>query len=256
MKSMTIPDHLTLPLSKRKYNRWLFGIVAKRYNIVTWVLSFGRDNAWKKWLVAHIPAQDAPVIIDIASGNGDIAFRLGKKYPRSFIVAADLTREMFALAQKRHIGRQITYVLQDMSLLGLKNASADFVTGGYALRNAPDLENAVGEARRVLKSNGIAAFLDFSKPASRIFAPLEYWLLKFWGNLWGIVFHGNPEIYGYIADSHRAFPARPALHVLLEKHNLAVAQSKLFFFGLVEATICKAVSPGQSRPGSRPLSPQ
>ena len=89
-------DYLAVPRTKRKYNRWLFGIVAKRYNIVTWVLSFGRDNAWKNWLVSHIPPHDAPVIIDIASGNGDIAFRLAYKFPRSFIVAADLTLEMFA----------------------------------------------------------------------------------------------------------------------------------------------------------------
>jgi ubiquinone/menaquinone biosynthesis methyltransferase len=246
-------DYLAVPRTKRKYNRWLFGIVAKRYNIVTWVLSFGRDNAWKNWLVSHIPSHDAPVIIDIASGNGDIAFRLAQKFPHSSIVAADLTPEMFTAAQKRHASRHVAYVLQDMSFLGFKNARADFITGGYALRNAPDLEKAVAEVKRILKENGIAAFLDFSKPASRFAALIEYGLLKFWGSLWGIVFHGNPRIYGYIADSLSVFPSRPSLHALLAKHDLAVIQSKLFFFGMVEVVLCRAMTRGQ---GGRPLSPQ
>jgi ubiquinone/menaquinone biosynthesis C-methylase UbiE len=39
----------------------------------------------------------------------------------------------------------------------------DIVTGGYALRNAPDLGTAIDEISRVLKPCGVAAFLDFSK---------------------------------------------------------------------------------------------
>jgi ubiquinone/menaquinone biosynthesis methyltransferase len=232
-------DYLTESHKKRLYNRWLFGIVAKRYTIVTWVLSFGRDSSWKKWLISFLPPGNAPFVIDIASGNGDIAFRLMEKYPHSIVISADLTRTMFGLGRKDRQKTEIKYVLQDMSLLGFKNACADIVTGGYALRNAPDLEKSIAEVRRVLKSGGIAAFLDFSKPPSKIAALIEYVLLKFWGGLWGLVFHGKPEIYGYIAESLRVFPDRPSLHALLSRHGLPVTQSKRFFFGIVEVVICQ-----------------
>jgi demethylmenaquinone methyltransferase/2-methoxy-6-polyprenyl-1,4-benzoquinol methylase len=232
-------NYLTVPHEKRLYNRWLFGIVAKRYNIVTWVLSFCRDSSWKKWLVQNIPLSDPSMIVDIASGNGDIALRLRRKHPSVAIIASDINREMVDPV-RRHIAiSRVPFVVQDMSLLGFKSGCADIITGGYALRNAPDLETTLAEIRRVLKSGGTAAFLDFSKPSARTAATIEYFLLKFWGSFWGLIFHARPQIYGYIAESLRVFPDRTTLHSLLSKHHLAVLRSKRFFFGIVEAVVCR-----------------
>jgi demethylmenaquinone methyltransferase/2-methoxy-6-polyprenyl-1,4-benzoquinol methylase len=231
---------LTSPRAKRTYNRWLFTIVAKRYSIVTRVLSFYRDSSWKKWLVRNIPHSDAALSIDIASGNGDIALWLRKRYPSSTVIASDLTREM-ARPARLHMGKsRVRFVVQDMAFLGFKSDCADIVTGGYALRNAPDLESTLVEIRRVLKAGGIAAFLDFSKPASRFGAMIEYFLLKFWGSFWGLMFHARPQVYGYIAESLRAFPERDALHTMLSRHRLTVLRSKRFFFGIVEGIVCLA----------------
>ncbi len=233
-------NYLTSPYAKRSYNRWLFAIVAKRYNLVTWVLSFCRDSSWKKWLVKNIPFSQASLTLDIASGNGDIALRLRGKYPCSTVIASDITREMVYPARLRITNSRVPFVVQDMSLLGFKSECADVITGGYALRNAPDLEATLAEIRRVLKSGGTAAFLDFSKPSARTAAAIEYLLLKFWGGFWGFIFHAKPQVYGYIAESLRVFPDRDALYILLSKHNLVVRRSKRFFFGIVEAIICRA----------------
>lgn len=235
------PDnYLTSPQAKRSYNRWLFRIVAKRYNIVTWVLSFCRDSSWKKWLVQNLPFSGPSVTVDIASGNGDIAIRLRRKHPSMTVIASDINREMVEPARSHITISRIPFVVQDMSLLGFKSGSADLVTGGYALRNAPDLETTLAEIRRVLKTGGTAAFLDFSKPSARTAAALEYFLLKSWGCFWGLILHARPQIYGYIAESLRVFPDQPTLHNLLSKHHLAVLRSKRFFFGIVEAVVCRA----------------
>jgi demethylmenaquinone methyltransferase/2-methoxy-6-polyprenyl-1,4-benzoquinol methylase len=233
-------NYLTSSHEKRLYNRWLFGIVAKRYNIVTWVLSFCMDSSWKKWLVQNIPLSAPSMIVDIASGNGDIAIRLRRKHPSAAIIASDINREMVDPARRHITISRIPFVVQDMSLLGFKSGCADIITGGYALRNAPDLETTLAEIRRVLKSGGTAAFLDFSKPSARTLAAIEYFLLKFWGSFWGLVFHASPQIYGYIAESLRVFPDRTTLHILLLKHNLTIRRSKRFFFGIVEAIVCRA----------------
>ncbi len=232
-------DFLAEPLSKRSYNQWLFGIVAKRYGLVTRGLSFGRDSSWKKGLASRITANNSPRVIDIASGNGDLALALLRKFPDARVAAADLNPKMFFSAHKeRHPG--VAFAAQDMGALGFKTACADIVTGGYALRNAPDLQITLAEVKRVLKTGGTAAFLDFSKPPNALAAAIEYALLKFWGSLWGLVLHGNPEIYGYIAESLRLFPDRPALHSLLAESGLPVTQSKRFIFGIVELIICRA----------------
>lgn len=233
-------NYLSSPCEKRSYNRRLFSIVAKRYKTVTWVLSFGRDSSWKKWLVQNIPLSKPPVAVDIASGNGDIALRLRRRYPSSVVIAADITPEMAHPARCQITKSRVPFAIQDMSCLGFKSECADIITGGYALRNAPDLDMTLAEIRRVLKSGGTAAFLDFSKPSARAAAVIEFLLLKVWGCFWGLVFHGKPQIYGYIAESLRVFPDRAALHGLLSKHNLAILQSKRFFFGIIEAVICRA----------------
>jgi demethylmenaquinone methyltransferase/2-methoxy-6-polyprenyl-1,4-benzoquinol methylase len=233
-------NYLSSPQAKRSYNRWLFGIVAKRYKTVTWVLSFCRDSSWKKWLVQNIPCSGSTLAVDIASGNGDIALRLRRTYPGLTVIASDLTREMIDPVRQNSTVSSVPFAVQDMSFLGFKNECADIITGGYALRNAPDLEMTLAEIRRVLKIGGTAAFLDFSKPSAPFAAALEYFLLKIWGNFWGLLFHARPQIYGYIAESLRVFPDRAELHGLLSKHNLAILRSKRFFFGIVEAVICRA----------------
>jgi demethylmenaquinone methyltransferase/2-methoxy-6-polyprenyl-1,4-benzoquinol methylase len=245
-------EHLLESHKKRSYNRWLFGIVAKRYNIVTYVLSFGRDSFWKKWLVSRIPVCDSPRVIDIASGNGDLAFALAKRYPDAIVACTDITPAMLALGRSRHGPVRVAFSLQDMQHLAFRAGEADIVTGGYALRNAPDLEKTLHEVRRVLKAGGTAAFLDFSKPSVAVAAFVEYALLKFWGGLWGLLLHGRPEIYAYIAESLRVFPDRPSLHALLARHGLPVTQSKLFFFGVMEAIVCTAAGPLSETRGTHP----
>jgi ubiquinone/menaquinone biosynthesis methyltransferase len=249
--TMKQPGFSATPDKKRMYNRRLFGIVAAHYHFLTRVLSFGRDPTWKRWLVDRLPPDGTPVVIDIASGNGDIAFRLRKKYRSSPIFAADLTPEMFASTRLSRRVSNIAFVIQDMSELGFKNTSADIVTGGYALRNAPDLEPTLAEIARILKPGGIAAFLDFSRPSGKIPAFIEYVLLKSWGGLWGLLLHGNPEIYGYIAESLRVFPDRASLHALLSTYDIPVSQSKTFFFGIIEVLICRAKKPISERINSR-----
>lgn len=237
---MKTDAHFHESAAKRTYNRWLFRIVAKRYNVVTHLLSFGRDSRWKRWMISRIPAHIAPTVVDIASGNGDLAFALINRFPSARVTGADLTPEMFDLARNNPNRSRVSFVRQDMCNLGFKSGSAHIVTGGYALRNAPDLERTLLEVRRVLHSGGTAAFLDFSKPANSFAAGIEYALLKFWGGLWGLVLHGKPEIYAYIAESLRFFPNRTQLHELLARHGLPVTQSKLFFFGVMEAVVCTA----------------
>jgi demethylmenaquinone methyltransferase / 2-methoxy-6-polyprenyl-1,4-benzoquinol methylase len=240
MRFQPTEDYLSSPCAKRSYNRWLFAIIGKRYRMATWVLSFCRDSSWKKWLVQNITLSKPSVIVDIASGNCNIALRLRCKYQFSTVIASDITPEMVDPVRLHVAESRVPFVIQDMSLLGFKEECADIITGGYALRNAPDLESTLVEIRRVLRTGGTAAFLDFSKPSAPTAAAIEYLLLKIWGCFWGLVFHARPQIYGYIAESLRVFPDRTSLHSLLTRHNLAILRSKRFFFGIVEAIICRA----------------
>lgn len=227
-------ERLADPRRKRELNEQLFEVVAPRYDAVTRVLSLGRDRVWKDRMVAALPPKAAPVCLDLACGTGDISFRLAAKYPGGQVIGLDLTEAMLARARIRGDAGHLHFRLGDMGRTGLEAGSVDIVTGGYALRNAGDLGEVIAEVHRVLKPGGTGSFLDFSKPRARLPQHLEHLLLKAWGALWGWVFHGDPEVYGYIAESLDRFPDRPELSRLFQAQGFELQASTLYFSGIVQ----------------------
>ena len=143
--------------------------------------------------------------------------------------------ELLERARAQSAGvEQVQYRQGDMGQTGLADGAADLVTGGYALRNAGDLDEALREIARILKPGGTAAFLDFSKPPSRVLQQLELALLSFWGGLWGWIFHRDPGVYRYIAESLQGFPDREQLAEKCRSHGLEVVSSALHFCGIMQ----------------------
>jgi ubiquinone/menaquinone biosynthesis methyltransferase len=235
--------HLDSADTKRDYNENLFTEIAPRYDFITRALSFWRDASWKRDLVAELPLLDAPFCLDLACGTGDIAYLLADKYPRGSIVGLDITEPMLALARARSTNPNVQFVRQDMGSLNFRSASADIVSGGYALRNAPHLETTLAEIHKVLKLEGVAIFLDFSKPTGRLAQFLEYWTLKVWTGFWGLLLHRNDEVYGYIAESLRRFPDRDQLRRIFCANGFTIVASRLYFFGIAELIVVKKTAP-------------
>lgn len=226
------------PASKKAYNQELFTEVAPQYDRITKILSLWHDAGWKRKLIASLPPKTYHQCVDIACGTGDITFFLAKKFPQANIVGVDLTPEMIAYAQQKNRNSNVTFMLGDMCQLTQQPESVDLVTGGYALRNAPDLSIALAQIHKILKPGGIAAFLDFSKPTSKFLQKAEYHLLRVWGGLWGLVFHKNPSVYGYIAESLARYPDRQQLHTLLQDSGFDLIKTQRLFGGITEIIIC------------------
>jgi demethylmenaquinone methyltransferase/2-methoxy-6-polyprenyl-1,4-benzoquinol methylase len=236
---LRIKDYIHDPKTKRVYNREMFTHIAPRYDLITQILSLCRDTAWKNNLVRALPPCEKPNCFDIASGTGDITFRLARKYPNAKILAIDISEVMIELARSKNKYENITFELKDMCDTGAGDNTFDIVTGGYALRNAPDLESALVELHRVMKPGATAAFLDFSKSPNRLLQTIELFFLKTWGGFWGLVFHRKTELYTYIAESLKLFPDRKKFRLLLEKNGFGEIQTKKHYLGILETTICK-----------------
>lgn len=236
---LKLGDCLNDPEKKKHYNKKLFSIVAPHYNFVTRALSICQDATWKKKLINALPDMVAPRCLDIATGTGDLAFALAKRYPKGQIFGIDITQEMIDAAKMQNKFHAVKFVCQDMCALEFKNSSCDIITGGYALRNAPDLEKVLSEAYRILKPNGIAAFLDFSKPTNKYMQYMQYGLLKSWGGMWGLLVHANPRVYSYIADSLWEYPDYRKLHRLMLSSGFDIISSERLFFGMLELLVLK-----------------
>jgi ubiquinone/menaquinone biosynthesis methyltransferase len=235
--ALKIGNHLEDAEKKKYYNEKLFSEVAPRYDFITRVLSFGRDAAWKRSLISSLPSYESPVCIDLACGTGDISFLLADKYARGRVAGLDITEPMLDIARRRNTRPNVSFANQNMGSLEIVSESVDIVTGGYALRNAPNLETVIDEVNRVLKPRGVAAFLDFSKPNASIPQKIEYWCLKTWTGLWGVLLHRNHEVYSYIAESLQRFPDRRHLRNLFQEKGFSVVSSRLFFGGITELLV-------------------
>ena len=240
--TLKIGDHLLTAEKKRDYTEKVFSEVAPKYDFITRALSFWQDVSWKRDLINALPVSESPLCVDLACGTGDISFLLAEKYPRGRIVGLDIAKPMLDIARDRNTFRNVLFVNQDMSHLEFASQSADIVTGGYALRNAPDLKVTLDEIHRILKPGGAAAFLDFSKPDSKFLQQLEYWILRIWGGFWGILLHQNHEVYSYIAESLQLFPSRDRLRKIFWDNGFTVTASRLYFFGITELLVIRKIT--------------
>jgi ubiquinone/menaquinone biosynthesis methyltransferase len=222
------------PASKRQYVRDLFATIANRYDLITQVLSYGRDRRWKKKLVSLArpdgvsetrqsnggDALTGMQALDLACGTGDIASGLGAAGARVF--GLDITHRMLELAAARSPG--VPYVNADMLALPFVSCSFDIVTTGYGLRNVPDLPTALAEIARVLRPGGVLLSLDFNKPSNPFVRAVYLTYLTIVGSAFGLALHGDPDTYRYIPESIRRYPGAAAVRDLIRAAGFPVSE--------------------------------
>ncbi len=242
------PALLSHPGTKRDYNRLLFAEVAPKYYRITRLLSFFRDAAWKKFLISQLPEETDGPVLDIATGTGDLTTLAARRWPGAKLVGCDISLAMLSRA-RRPSANTLLLSCQDISSLAIGTRAAAIITGGYALRNAPDIRATLGECFRVLKPGGAAGFLDFSRSPNAALFFIGYWVLRLWGGFWGLMMHGNPAVYAYIAESLYLFPDRETLRGMLAETGFVNISFHRRMCGLIDIIIVhKAAQPASSRP--------
>lgn len=206
------------PEAKRRYVRRLFATIAGRYDFITRVLSFGRDQHWKRRLLALVDLRRGERCLDLATGTGDLAF--GAAARGAVVHGLDLTLRMLQLAREKQLRARIpdvSWMAADMTSLPVASESIDVVTTGYGLRNVPDLPVALAEIQRVLKPGGRLAVLDFDRPEQPLVRAVYLGYLDVIGGALGWLLHREPDAYRYIPASIRRYPGARGVCVLMER---------------------------------------
>lgn len=226
---------LARPDTKRQYNQRLFATIATRYDLITRLLSFGRDQAWKARVVALAAVNASDRVLDLACGTGDLAARSAALGAR--VVGLDLTPRMLTLAQARRANSQL--IAGDMCLLPLADAEFSVVTVGYGLRNVPDLPAALEEIHRVLKPGGRLCALDFDKPEAAWLRAVYLGYLNVVGGALGFVLHGDPDTYRYIPASIKRYPGARGVVQLMEAAGFVNVRHVKVFGGFMAIHIAE-----------------
>jgi demethylmenaquinone methyltransferase/2-methoxy-6-polyprenyl-1,4-benzoquinol methylase len=220
--------------------RRLFSTIADRYDVITRLLSCGQDGRWKRKLVdlAHVrPGERA---LDLACGTGDIALLMRARGAK--VTGLDITSRMIELARQRADGAGVAWLTGDMLALPFASGSFDIVTTGYGLRNVPDLDRAMGEAARVLKSGGRFLSLDFDRPDRWLVRAPYLAYLTVVGSTLGLLLHRDPDTYRYIPESIRLYPGARRVAARLESNGFAGARHLPLIGGLMAIHVATRTS--------------
>ena len=199
----------------------VFTSVAKKYDIMNDLMSFGIHRLWKRYAISLSGVRAGQSVLDIAGGTGDLAKVFSKEVGRSGkVVLSDINSAMLEVGRERLINagcNNVDFVLANAETLApFEDESFDLVTISFGLRNVTDKDKALEAMYRVLKPGGRLLVLEFSKP---VFEPLSkaYDLYSFTAlPLMGKLVANDSESYQYLAESIRMHPDQHTLKTMMQ----------------------------------------
>lgn len=194
----------------------VFGRIAKRYDALSDVFSFGIHRLWKRRVASVIAAERWSTLLDGATGTGDIILRVLAKESvqgRS-IIAADISPQMLAIAKQRlarHAERLSLRQLNAELMDSVPDNSFDAYSISLCLKIC-NRQLALREALRVLKPGGRIVILEASNIPWRLAhrAYLAYMSLCMPILGW-LATGGDASAYRYLLHGIHDFPTAEAL---------------------------------------------
>lgn len=175
----------------------------------------------------------AGVALDVCCGTGDITMLLAKSKQMK-VVGVDFSFPMLKKAYDRlTMDLPVSYINADALKLPFPDEQFSCATIAYGLRNLRDLEMGLKEIWRVLRPEGRLLILDFGKPSHAVVRAPYYLYLRTLVPLFGKIFCGDSEAYGYILESLNHYPAQTGVSQCLEKQGAQQVTVRNYLGGIM-----------------------
>ena len=210
--------------AEKKTDRVLqhFNSVARNYDFMNTLLSFGIHHLWKRTAIRMLGLSAGDNVLDVCGGTGDLAILAARAIGNSGRVTVyDINRAMiqagFHKVRSRAFKNHIQYVQGNAECISFADGYFDRAMVGFGIRNVTRMEKGFAEMYRVLKPGGKMMCLEFSKPTAPVFRWLydvySFHIMPFIGQ----IIAGNRKAYIHLPESIRTFPLPDELASRLKK---------------------------------------
>ena len=198
----------------------VFQDVSKKYDLMNDLMSLGVHRLWKKNFINWLNPQENTILIDVASGTGDIAnLYLNKINYKGSVCCVDENKEMLDLNKKKiEKNANVKWFCNSAEKLPFKNNYFDYYTISFGIRNVSNINNVLKEAHRVLKPGGRFLCLEFSKVKNEILNRFYKIYSKSIPQI-GKLIVGKSEPYEYLVNSIEEFDSQGEFFKKIKKQN-------------------------------------
>ncbi len=197
----------------------VFHSVAQKYDVMNDLMSLGLHRLWKQSLLAEANLHAGQIVLDVATGTGDLALGFAKRVGKTGrVIMTDINESMLERGRDRLIDQgylNIDCIQADAEHLPFAENYFDCVTIAFGLRNVTDKTAALQNFYRVLKPGGKLLILEFSRPTSTVLQKIyDVYSFKIIPSL-GEFITQNRDSYQYLVESIRMHPDQEALKNML-----------------------------------------
>ena len=207
-------------LGKKEQVAQMFDAISGNYDGLNRVISFGIDVKWRKKVVQLVSDKNPKIVLDIATGTGDLALLMTKTSAEK-IIGLDISAGMLAVGREKieakNLSSKIEMLLADSENMPFENDTFDAITVAFGVRNFENLEKGLTEILRVLKPNGVFVILETSVPEKTPYKQGYQFYSRNILPLIGKLFSKDNSAYQYLSDSASVFPYGEALNNILRK---------------------------------------
>ena len=189
---------------KHRSIRDLFTRIAPNYDIINRLIALGQDRRWRREALARAHLSPGDIVLDVATGTGDVALMASAHQPNVRVIGVDVTPAMLDRAREKaqaHPGANPGWALGDGLALPFQNDAFDAVISAFMIRNVPDVLRAFREQQRVVRTGCPVVCLELTWPRHLPMSLLFQGYFFGWTPIVGWLMSGDREAYQYLPRS-------------------------------------------------------
>ena len=233
---MTVVPYKEDVSGKKEQVAKMFDSISWRYDLLNHLLSLNVDVYWRKRAMRELKALKPRLILDVATGTGDLAIQAIKSLDPEKVIGVDISTGMMDIGRKKieqkGLSKKIELRKGDSENLPFEENKFDAVICAFGVRNFENLEKGLTDMYRVMKPGSKLVVLEFSKPDRFPFKQFYGLYFKYVVPIVGRMVSKDRAAYDYLPESVHAFPRGKAFIDILNRIGYKNTACKPLTFGI------------------------